>query len=319
MASAKKSTSELWGVILAAGKGTRIQPFSEHLPKPLLPILDRPLLEWQIEAMRGLGIRRIVIVIGHLGHHVVQSLGDGSALGVELTYVEQEEVLGIAHAVAQLEAHVPNPFLLFLGDIFFETDNLSQMLELFERPDVDGVLAVKPESDVKAIQRNFTVQRNEFGFVTRVIEKPRHPRTNLKGCGLYLFDATIFDSIRRTPRTAMRNEYELTDSIQIFIDDGYGVVPAPVVIRDLNLSNPADLLEINLHVMQRDGHTGGYQAADAVIEEGAEVVDSVLMKGSRVPAGSRLKRCMVMPGDVASPGEHHSTIFLRGTEINCHQ
>ena len=92
------SAKDFQGVILAAGKGKRIQPFSSHTPKPLLPVLDRPLIVWQIEAMRELGIDEIVIVIGHLGHHVVSALGDGSRFGVRLEYVEQEHVLGIATA-----------------------------------------------------------------------------------------------------------------------------------------------------------------------------------------------------------------------------
>ena len=103
-------SSDLQGVILAAGKGTRIQPFSDHYPKPLLPVYDRPLLLWQVEAMRELGITDILIVIGHLGHRVVQALGDGSRWGVRIRYVEQEETLGIAqHALQTLwqnERHV---------------------------------------------------------------------------------------------------------------------------------------------------------------------------------------------------------------------
>jgi dTDP-glucose pyrophosphorylase len=304
------------GVILAAGKGTRIQPFSSHVPKPLLPILDRPLLVWQIEAMRNLGVLDIVIVIGHLGHHVVQQLGDGADLGVRLSYVEQERTLGIAHAVAQLEREVERPFLLFLGDIFFETENLGSMLELFKGPGVDAVLAVKREDDPAAIRRNFTVALDERGFVKRVIEKPRHPRTNLKGCGLYLFDTTIFDAIRRTPRTALRDEYELTDSIQIYIEYGYGVLPAPVVQRDLNLSEPADLLQLNLHVMRRDGHET-WVAPSAVVEPGAVLRSSVVMSRARVRAGTELESCVVLPGEVVRPGRYRSTVFTAGLEVVC--
>jgi dTDP-glucose pyrophosphorylase len=302
------------GVILAAGKGKRIQPFSHHTPKPLLPVLDRPLLVWQIEAMRALGVRDIVIVIGHLGHHVVQALGDGQAFGVRLSYVEQEHVLGIAHAVGQLEPYIRQPFLLFLGDIFFETQNLASMLALYEQDGVDAVLAVKVEQDKAAIRRNFTVDLDERGFVRRVIEKPRHPSTDLKGCGLYLFDTTIFDAVRRTPRTALRDEYELTDSIQIFIDYGYGVVPANVVLDDLNLSGPEDLLALNLHVMRKHGH-GRFLAEDVVLGAGAKVEDSVVMGRARIEAGADLCRCLVLPGETVRAGMHRDTIFAGGLEV----
>ncbi|MFT5287423.1 MAG: dTDP-glucose pyrophosphorylase [Planctomycetota bacterium] len=310
------TSSSLQGVILAAGKGTRIQPLSEHLPKPLLPILDKPLLVWQIEEMRNLGIRDIVIVIGHLGHHVVKALGNGSALGVNLTYVEQQDMLGIAHAVAQLTPYVDRPFLLFLGDIFFETEDLSSMLDLFARDDVQGVLAVKKESDVAAIRKNFTVTLNDQGFVERVIEKPWNPTTDLKGCGLYLFDDSIFDAIRRTPRTALRDEYELTEAVQIFVDQGAGVVPAPVVQADLNLSNGTDLLDINLHVMRKAGHDN-WIAETAKVGDGAELNSVVVMSGATVAAGAVLEECLVMPNETAPPGKHRRKIFMRGHEISC--
>lgn len=304
------------GVILAAGKGKRIQPFSSHTPKPLLPVLEKPLLVWQIEAMRDLGVEDVVIVIGHLGHHVVQALGDGSRFGVRLRYVEQDQVLGIAHAVGQLEPEIDRPFLLFLGDIFFETEDLPSMLNLFDRDGVDAVIAVKVEEDKEAIRRNFTVDLDERGFVRRVIEKPRHPRTNLKGCGLYLFDPAFFDSVRRTPRTALRDEYEVTDSIQIFIEDGYGVVPAAVVRRDLNLSGPEDLLELNLHVMRSAGHSR-YLAEDARVHAEAEVHDSVVMSGAEIRSGASLERCLVLSGEVVGPGTYRDVIFLGGEAVSC--
>jgi dTDP-glucose pyrophosphorylase len=305
------------GVILAAGKGRRIQPFSDRTPKPLLPVLDRPLIAWQIEAMRDLGVQDIVIVIGHLGHYVVQALGDGSRYGVRLRYVEQEKTLGIAHAVAQLEAHVDRPFLLFLGDIFFETDALAEMLRLFGEDGVDGVLAVKREDDPDAIRRNFTVDLDDGGFVKRVIEKPRHPRTNLKGCGLYLFDPSFFDAVRHTPRTALRDEYELTDAIQIFIDYGYGVRPADVVRSDLNLSEPADLLQLNLHALSISGHDRFVSEA-ATVDPAAVVERSVVLAGAEVPAGARLERCLVLPDERVFPGHWSDVIFLGGEEIVCH-
>lgn len=308
--------SPVEGVILAAGKGRRIRPFSERYPKPLLPLLDRPLLAWQIEAMRRVGVRDITIVIGHLGHRVVEELGDGARFGVRLRYVEQEEMLGIAHAVAQLEAHLSKPFLLFLGDIFFETTGLDSMLDLFGRDDVQAVLAVKVEPDAAALRRNFTVEADVDGRVRRVIEKPRHPRTDLKGCGLYLFDPSVFDSIRRTPRTALRDEYELTDAIQIFIDDGYGVVAAPVVQRDLNLSEPRDLLDLNLHVLEAEGRDN-YVAESARVDPSAVLRRAVVMAGAAVEAGAILEESVVLPGERVGPGRHRRVVFASGRAVPC--
>ncbi len=297
--------TDLMGVILAAGKGTRMLPFSEHWPKPVLPIGGKPLLVHQIEAMRELGIRTILVVIGHLGYEIVRRLGGGSELGVELRYVEQEETLGIAHALSRLERHVDRPFLLFLGDIFFETRDLSSMIDRLgngERGETAGVLAVKRESDPKLIQRNFVVHVNEDGSVRRVIEKPRHPRTDLKGCGLYLFDPAFFDAVRRTPRTALRDEYEITDAIQIFIDDGWRVEAAEVVDQDLNLSFPGDLLDLNLHYLDTHG-LDSLVAPDAAVADGARIRRSVVMERARIEGPIELRDCLVFPGAVIRRGE----------------
>ena len=276
--------SSTLGVILAAGKGTRIHPFSEHYPKPILPILGKPLLQHQVECMRDIGIRRIIVVIGHLGFEIVRTLGDGRDLGVQLEYVDQGPTLGIAHAVSKLEAHVDRPFMLFLGDIFFVHDDLSRMIEMLGRDDVRGILAVKDESSPEAICRNFAVIENEQGFIKRVIEKPRFPPSRLKGCGLYLFDPHFFDAVRRTPRTAMRDEYEITDAIQIFIDDGHLVRAARVIRDDLNLSFASDLLDINLKLLGDQNQIG---------------------KNVRIPAGCTIERSVVMDGAII---EHPITI-----------
>ncbi len=304
------------GVILAAGKGSRIRPFSETYPKPLLPVLDRPLMVWQIQSMVELGIRDITIVIGHLGHRIVSELGDGARFGARLTYVEQNEMLGIAHAVGQLERYLDQPFLLFLGDIFFETRNLSTMIDQFHREGVDAVLAVKREPDPAAIRRNFTVELDDRGFVCRVMEKPRHPRTDLKGCGLYLFDATIFDAIRRTPRTALRDEYEITDAIQIFLGDGYGVWASDVIERDLNMSTPVDLLDLNLHAM-RCGGLENFVAEGAFVDPTARLENSVILKGARVGPGVHLRECCVLPGEVVGGGSFERSILSAGRVVDC--
>ncbi len=311
------------GVILAAGKGTRMQPFSDRYPKPILPIAGKPLVGYQLEALRDVGVRDVVVVIGHLGFEVVRALGDGSAFGVNIRYVEQGATLGIAHAVSRLERHVDRPFFLFLGDIFFETTGLDAMAQALEPGACDGALAVKSEADRDAIRRNFVVLIGEDGLVHRVIEKPRHPRTNLKGCGLYLFDVSFFDAVRRTPRTAMRDEYEITDAIQIFIDDGYRVRALEVVRDDLNLTYAHDLLALNLHVL-RTGNggagakDGSWIGRDVKIAKGAVLERSILMDGAEIASPIRLRDSLVFPGEVVRRnGDMDRIIVAGGQEIDC--
>lgn len=313
-----KPSPSLMGVILAAGKGTRMRPFSEHWPKPILPVLDKPLMGYQLDMMAALGIRDVVVVIGHLGHEVVRALGDGSSYGVRIRYVEQEETLGIAHAVSRLEAHVDRPFFLFLGDIFFATENLRSMVDRFQDGrGIGGVLACKREPNLEAIKRNFVVLTGPDGFVHRVVEKPRHPRTDLKGCGIYLFDQAFFDAVRRTPRTAMRNEYEITDSIQIFLEDGYKVEAAEVVKADMNVSYPADLLELNLLLLQQRGEPN-HVAKDVELGRGGQLERCVAMAGAKVGAGARLTECLLFPGARVPEGcVRTRAIFTADAEIRC--
>lgn len=314
--------ADLLGVILAAGKGTRMLPFSERYPKPILPIGGKPLLVHQIEAMVELGVREIILVIGHLGYEIVRCLGDGSNFGVSLRYVEQEETLGIAHALCRLERFVDRPFFLFLGDIFFETDDLGQMLSRMANVpgstgQADAVLAVKREPDRRAIQRNFVVLTDENSVVTRVVEKPRHPRTDLKGCGLYLFDVSFFDAVRRTPRTAMRDEYEITDAIQIFIDDGWRVEAAEVVREDLNLSFPSDLLALNLHYLTAHG-LDTLIGENVMLPEGCKVVNSVIMDGAQILNANEVRDTLILPDTIVDrPGCIEKVILLPGHELHC--
>lgn len=242
---------KIQGVILAAGKGVRMLPFTTHFPKPLLPVCNKPIIQYQIETMKSLGVQDIIIVIGHLGFEIVRVIGDGREFGVKIRYVEQEQSLGIAHATYKLEQEIDSPFLLFLGDIFFQTTNLRQMLEEFKGGNASAVLATKIEKEPDAIQRNFAVICSPNGDVKRVIEKPKHVLNNIKGCGIYLFSLDVFDALRRTPKTAMRDEYEITDAIQILIDDGNRVIHRNVIKNDTNLTFPLDLLKCNLNELRR--------------------------------------------------------------------
>ncbi|MBK9129718.1 MAG: NTP transferase domain-containing protein [Phycisphaerales bacterium] len=312
------STSEFMGVILAAGKGTRMRPFSTHWPKPLLPVLGKPLMVHQIEIMRDLGVRDVVLVIGHLGHEVVQKLGDGSRFGMRFRYVEQEDTLGIAHAVSRLDPHVDRPFFLFLGDIFFETENLGSMAERFGVDGTAAVLAVRQESDPAALRRNFTVEVGGDGrHVVRVVEKPRFPKTDLKGCGIYLFDPAFFDAVRRTPRTALRDEYEITDAIQLFIDGGHRVEAAAVIRQDLNVSYARDLLKLNVHLLDKSGEPN-WLGAGVQIHPGAKLERCVVMEGAAVTAPITLRECLVFPNtQVRRALDATRLIFTPEHEIHC--
>lgn len=305
------------GVILAAGKGARMYPFSERSPKPILPILNQPLLSHQIAVMRDCGITEIHIVVGHLGYQVASVFGGGSHNGVRIHFVEQESTLGLAHAVGALEQRVQLPFVLMLGDIYFHLNKpLRPLMDEVADGSVNANLVSMYEPDAEMLRRNFVIQADEQGRVYRVIEKPRYVDSQLKGCGLYVFDQHIFDAIRRTPRTAMRDEYEITDSIQILINDGWIVHHHPIVERDLNLTKPEDVLAINL--MELDRRALPQLVGERVsLPPGTTVERSIIGDGVLVRHPIRIVNSVILPNaivdskhdldGVVTDGEH--TIF----------
>lgn len=283
---------ELKGVILAAGKGTRIYPFSESYPKPILPIANRPLMAYQLELMASIGIKEVIVVIGYLGYEIVRRIGQGEEYGLKINYIEQKDTLGIAHALGRLEKYLDTPFMLFLGDIFFEADLIGRMVNVMEAEKLQCVIATKVEEDREKIKRNFAVVFDENNFVKRVIEKPRHLTNNHKGCGIYLFDLQIFDAIRRTPRTAMRDEYEITDSIQILINDGGKVKGLEVIKEDTNLTFPQDLLNLNMAELKNRG-IDNLIGDNIYIHPDAEFTNCVIGNGVSIVNPISLSDCLV--------------------------
>lgn len=302
------------GVILAGGKGFRMESFSSDYPKTILPICNRMLVEYHIEEMSKTGIKKIIILIGHLGSKIADAIGNGERFGVKITYVEQGQTLGIAHALGKLERYINSSFLLFLGDIFFITESgLGSMVHLMEKSGANAVLATKIEHDRDALKRNFAVvlEDGTQDVVQKVIEKPRYLVSGIKGCGLYLFDLHIFDAICRTPRTAMRDEYEITDSIQILIEDGLLVKQLSIVKEDVNLTVPDDLIKCNMRMLEWKGLekligegvklNRNTQIINSVIGNNVEIsnpikiADSVIFDNVKLDATSDITNSIVTP------------------------
>jgi dTDP-glucose pyrophosphorylase len=293
-------------------------PFSDQQPKPILPILNRPLIARQIDVMRELGLTDGFVVVGHLGYQIAGVLGTGADFGVKLHMVGQEDTLGLAHAVGSLEPLVGGPFLLMLGDIHFHLKAPLRPLvdEVFEGR-ANASLVSMYEPDPAMVRRNFVIQADESGRVSRVIEKPRYVDSQLKGCGLYVFDQHIFDAIRRTPRTAMRDEYEITTSIQILIDDGYVVKHHPIVERDLNLTKPEDLLVINLLELKRQGLDSVVDPT-AVVPAGARVENSVIGARARLLHPIRVTNSVILADVVVDSKTDLDSVVMSGEHsVHC--
>ena len=307
------------GVILSAGKGSRIDPFNVHFPKPMLPVCNRPILEHQIDQMKSIGIREVIIVVGHLKEAILAHLGDGSRLGVSIRYVEQQATLGIAHAVMQLERHVDRPFLLYLGDILYVPKDLGSMVEIADREQAVAVLAAKREADREAITKNFLIDADVRGRVSRVVEKPRWLVNDLKGCGIYFFQPDFFDAVRLTPRTALRDEYEITHAIQISIDLGQKVFVAPVVEWDLNITFARDLLVGNRYWRERMG-VANVVAPDAEVHPRARLSGAVVGPRARVRNPIALENVVVFEGtEVDAREDLRDCLVFRDQTVRCQE
>jgi dTDP-glucose pyrophosphorylase len=298
--------------VLGAGRGRRFEFLTRTLPKPLLPVLDRPLVLWQLAALRALGVREVVLVVGHLGHEIEAVVGDGAELGLSVSYARQAQPLGIAHALACAAERLDRPFLCLLGDVYFETADLARLTAAFDG--VDAVLGVRAENDPREVARNFAVTVDEAGWVRAVEEKPRDARAGWKGVGLYLFRPSFLEVVATTPPSALRGERELTDAIQRYLESGARVRAAEFRGRDFNLSGPADLLAANLHALALSGKES-WVAADARVEEGASLSQSIVLARARVARGARLERVLVLPGERVPPGDHREVVFAAGEAV----
>jgi len=175
-------------------------------------------------------------------------------------------------------------------------------LKLYSETGGSGFLAVKRETNPDYIKRNYAVLLNEDGLVKRVIEKPRYVTNDLKGCGIYLFDLPIFDSVRRTPRTAMRDEYEITSAIQILIDDGYKVYAAEVVEWDMNVTVPHDLLLCNLRQLEVSGKKN-IMGERVYINPDATISNSVVGSDVRIDSPVSIDNSLILPNSILVSSE----------------
>ena len=280
-----------------------------------MPVLDRPLLAWHLDAIAKEGIRDVVVVIGHHGERIVETIGDGSDRGLRITYVEQPDPHGIAHALACAEEAVRLPFVLMLGDVFFGGDELGGLLTRLGEPDTDAVLAIQYEADPDRIRKNYSVEMDADERVTRVVEKPPEPASSWRGTGLYGFSLGFFDAVRRTEPSPLRGECELTDAIQLYIEAGARVLTVESDAPDFNLSDTKDLLELNLYALDRIGLTNF--VAPTARTDGAQLERSVVLAGASIDPAARLEACLVFPGEQVPEGSYRRAILAGGDVLDC--
>ena len=291
--------TDCMGVILAAGHGRRMGGLGEAYPKALLPVGDRVILNHHIHLLHELGVSDVIVVVGHQADQVAAALEQDAQCGVNIRQVRQEEPLGSAHALALARPLVTKPVIVLLGDYYFRASDAAAVLKRVQQ----GVcaIAVKREPERRLIAEACAVTVDEAGRVTDIIEKPMVPRTPLKGCGMYGCTLEFFDTVARTPRTALRNEYELTTALELHVKSGHALFAEDIVRWDANLTRPIDLLECNLRWLE-DTRRASFAALDARVDSGAILTSSVVGAHASVGRGARVSHSVVFPSATVDAG-----------------
>ena len=275
---------QLKGLILAGGAGTRLRPLTHSSAKQLVPVANKPVLFYGIEAMRDAGIDDITIVVspGQGGSEIRERAGDGSRWGLRIGYVVQEQALGLAHAVLTGEEAIgDSPFVVYLGDNLLQ-GGITGMVEQFKAAQPDALILLQHVDDPRA----FGVAELDGEVVVQLEEKPAEPKLDLALVGVYMFMPGIFQ-ICRALEPSGRGEYEITEAIQTLIDQGKRVEPHVVTGWWKDTGKWEDMLETNRLLLD---------VVEPVID--GEVADSDLDGRVAVAAGALVERCRIQ-GPVA--------------------
>lgn len=312
------------GLILSGGKGTRLRPLTYTSAKQLVPIANKPVLFYGIEALVNANIRDIGIVVGDTQAEIRAAVGNGSRWGVSIHYIEQEFPSGLAHAVKISEPFIgQEPFVMYLGDNLLNK-SISDFVQEFDRekPAAQILLAHVPDPQM------FGVAQLRDGKVVRLVEKPTEPIGDLALVGVYMFQPDIFESVKRI-QPSSRNELEITDAIQDLIDRGLDVRPQIVSGWWKDTGKPEDILEANQLILEMLEHRiEGVVDQDSriegkvIIESGASVERSIIRGPAIIGRGARLVNAYVGPftsimNDVEIlNAEIEHSIVLEGTHLN---
>jgi glucose-1-phosphate thymidylyltransferase len=287
---------DLKGLILSGGAGTRLRPITHTSAKQLVPVANKPVLFYGIEALVDAGVIEIGIIIApETGDEIREAAGDGSAFGAEITYIVQDKPAGLAHAVLTAEEFIGgSPFVMYLGDNLL-ADGLRGLVSTFREEEPDALILLTPVDD----PQSYGVAELDGERIVRLVEKPKDPPSNLALVGVYLFAPPIFEAARAL-EPSWRGELEITEAIQKLIDDDRTVRSEVVRGWWKDTGQLADMLEANRLVLE-----------ELVTSVEGEVDDASKLEGRVVLGpGARLERSVVRGPAVIGAGAVIEDAFI---------
>jgi glucose-1-phosphate thymidylyltransferase len=311
-------------LVLSGGSGSRLRPITHTSAKQLLPVANKPVLFYGLEAIRDAGITDVGIVVGDTAPAIQEAVGDGGAFGLDTIYIRQDAPRGLAHAVLIARDFLgDDDFVMYLGDNFI-VGGISSLVEEFRfgRPDAQIMLTRVPDP------RQFGVaELDAAGEVIGLEEKPRQPKGDLALVGVYIFTPAVHEAVQQLV-PSWRGELEITEAIQWLIDNGRKVRSTTITGYWKDTGNVADMLEVNRMVLEgvNPAQHGLVDAASeligrVVIESGAEVTTSRIVGPVIIGTGSRVSGSYVGPftsvagGCTIADSEIEYSIVLRGASI----
>ena len=313
------------GLILSGGKGTRLRPITHTSAKQLVPVANKPVLFYGIEAMKDAGIEEVgIIVAPETGNEIREVVGDGAAFGLAITYIEQDAPLGLAHAVLTAEDYLGgSPFVMYLGDNLLR-NGITDLVKTFSTDAPDALILLTPVPDPE----NYGVAELVDGRVSVLVEKPPAPKTNLALVGVYMFTPAIVDAARSIEPSG-RGELEITDAIQTLVNSGKRVDPHIVHGWWKDTGQVQDMLEANRLILDDLVERIEGECIDSrvegrvVIEKGARLERATVRGPAIVGAGSTITDAYIGPytaiggGCVIERAEvEHSILLERSTVRN---
>lgn len=313
-------------LILSGGKGTRLRPLTYTGAKQLVPVANKPILWYGIEAIAKASITDIGIIISpETGEEIKTVTGNGEKFGVQITYILQSEPLGLAHAVKTAADFLQDsPFVMYLGDNLIQ-DEMEQFLAYFQAKSLDSLILLRQVPNPSAFG---VATVDDQGKVLALVEKPEHPTSNLALVGLYFFAPTIHQAIANIEPSA-RGELEITDAIEYLISHDYGVESLQLEGWWLDTGKKDDLLAANqiiLDTLVEKNIQGTVDERSKIsgrvtIGPHSQVINSVIRGPVAIGPNCHLENCFIGPYSSIAEGvkikgadlEH--SVVLQGASI----